>query len=221
MLARAVHILSKMKIYENILLGLIFYFSFSPRMQNYMFLITKDIFAACMMLLFLLAVFCMEQGEVSEKRAAFEISLFEIAVALLRNEGKYVILSSIVLMLFLIKENRKILLVSGVTIAISLGIFFNVLMPAFHITPSSRREALSVPFQQTARYFWECSDEVTTEELEAVSAVLDASSIGEKYNPVSAESVKNTFHEEATSKELTNYFKAWFKMGLKHPKVYV
>lgn len=146
-LAGSIRILNQMKVRENMLLGLIFYFAFAPRMQNYMFLITKDIVAACMLLMLLMSVFEMIQGDTSKKRALFAISLFGIAVALLRNEGKYVILGSIVIMMFLLEKHRKTLLVSGVTIAISVGVFFNVLMPVFHITPSSRREALSVPFQ--------------------------------------------------------------------------
>ncbi len=220
-LARAIQLLSKMKVQSNILVGIILYFAFAPRMQNYMFLLTKDIFAACMLLLFLMSVFSMTQGEVPKKRTMVEIILFGIGVALFRNEGKYIILSSIIVMLFLVKEHKKTLLTSGVVIAVILGLFFHVLMPALHITPASRREALSVPFQQTARYFRECRDEITEEELEAVSAVLDVNSIGEKYDPNISDPVKETFNEDAKSEELTAYFKVWLKMGLKHPKVYI
>lgn len=219
--AASVRLLAQMGVHENVLLGVISYFAFAPKIQNYMFLITKDIFSACMMLLFLMSVFRMVQGKTSGKRALVELSFFGIAAGLFRNDGRYIILGSVVIMLFIIKEYRKMLLVSGVTITVCLGLFFDVLMPAFHITPASRREALSVPFQQTARYFRDRREEVTEEEWEAVSAVLDANSIGEKYNPTNSDPVKATFHEEATQEELMTYFIVWFKMGLKHPRVYV
>lgn len=217
----AICLLAQAGIHENILLGLIAYFAFAPRTQNYMFVITKDVFSTCMMLLFLLSVFRMVLGKTSGKRTLAELSLFGVAMALFRNDGKYIILGSIVVMLFLIKEHRKTLLVSGITIAVCLVLFFDVLMPVFHITPTSKREALSVPFQQTARYFRDCEDEVTEEEWAAVSAVLNANTIGERYIPTRSDAVKGTFNEEATNDELMVYFKVWFQMGLKHPGVYV
>lgn len=219
--AIAIHILARRGIHENILLGLIAYFAFAPRIQCHMFLITKDVFSACMMLLFLLSVFQSNQGKVSEKRARTEIIFCGVAVGLFRNDGKYIILGSIVIMLFLIKEHRKMFLISGVTIAVCMGLFSNVLMPAFHITPTSRRESLSVLFQQTARYFRDYPEEITEEEWKAVSAVLDTDSIRERYNPEQARFVKYTFHEAATREELMTYFRIWFQMGLKHPGVYV
>lgn len=217
----SIHILARAGIHENILLGFIAYFAFAPRIQNYMFLITKDVLSGCMMLLFLLSLFQGIQGKTSWKRALAGIILCGVMSSLFRNEGKYVILASIVIIFFLVKEYRKMLLVSGITIAVCVGLFFDILMPAFHITSTSKREALSVPFQQTARYFRDYPDGITEEEWEAVSAVLDASTIGKIYVPTLSDRVKNTFREEATKEELMTYFKVWIQMGLKHPGVYV
>ena len=218
--AIAIRLLAQIGVHENVLLGVLVYFAFAPRIQNYMFVITKDVLASCMMLLFLLSVFQMIRGKISGKRAMIELGLFGIAMSLLRNDGKYIILGSIVIMLFLLKEHRKSLLVSGVTIVICLGLFFNVLMPALHITPTSRREALSVPFQQTARYFRDYREEVTEEEGEVVSAILNIYVIGSYYNPNRSDEVKETFREKASDEELLDYFRVWFQMGLKHPGVY-
>lgn len=51
--AASIRLFSEMGVHENILMGLIAYFAFAPKIQNYMFLITKDVFSACMMLLLL------------------------------------------------------------------------------------------------------------------------------------------------------------------------
>lgn len=217
--------LRKSGLHDTILISLLAYFAFAPQMQNYMFLITKDILAACALLLFLLSL-CriMKKSPGGNGRDIVAISLCGIAMGLLRNDGKYIILGSIIFALFLVKEYRKVLFASGSAIALVLGLFFNVLMPTFHITPASRREVLSVPFQQTARYFRDYRDEVTEEEWLAVDAVLDAETIGERYAPsvpTSADVVKGTFRKTATNVELLNYFKVWFQMGLKHPGVYV
>lgn len=216
-----VRILAQTKVHENVLVGFIAYFAFAPRINNYMFVITKDIFAVCMMMMFLLTMFQMIRGITTGNRALIELSVFGIGMGLLRNDGKYIILGSVVIMLLLLKGHRKALLISGAAIAICLGLFFKVLMPAFHITPGSRREALSVPFQQTARYFRDYPEQVTEEEWEAVNAVLNAGALAEKYEPRKADNVKNTFRENATSEDLKSYIKVWFQMGLKHPKVYL
>ena len=62
--AMSVRLLIQLGIRKNILLVLIVYFSFAPRIQNYMFLNAKDVLAACAMLVFLLSAFkiVMEQG---------------------------------------------------------------------------------------------------------------------------------------------------------------
>lgn len=44
--------------------------------------------------------------------------------------------------------------------------------------------------------------------------------IKENYNPEISDFVKNTFREESEDK-LSEYFKIWFEMFLKHPMVYV
>lgn len=110
---------------------------------------------------------------------------------------------------------------AGMMIAFVFVLFFNVAMPALHITHGSQREALSVPFQQTARYYRDYSKEVTEEEERIISAVLRTEGIGEKYRPETSDPVKGEFHKEATGEDLKAYFKVWFQMGLKHPGVYV
>lgn len=186
-----------------------------------LFLITKDVLAACGMLAFLLTIFRVLRDGIFGKKELAAVSLLGIVVGLLRNDGKYIILGSIVLMLFLLKEYRKRLLVSGIVIATALSLFFNVLMPALHITPTSKREMLSVPFQQTARYFRDYPNEVTPEEYAVISAVLDAETIGKMYNPTKSDAVKATYRESATREDLMRYFNVWYRMGLKHPGVYV
>lgn len=97
----------------------------------------------------------------------------------------------------------------------------SVLLPAWEITPGSRREMLSIPFQQTARYVRDAPEDITEEEKAAISAVLDFDKIGEVYNPVLSDPVKVTFNEKCTTEELMEYFKVWFRMLWKHPGIYI
>lgn len=96
-----------------------------------------------------------------------------------------------------------------------------IIMPALSITPGSIREALSIPFQQTARYIKELGDEVTDEEKETIDKILDYDLLAEVYEPELSDYVKGTYNESASRAELLDYFKVWFQMFLKHPNVYL
>ena len=71
-----------------------------------------------------------------------------------------------------------------------------------------KQEALSVCFQQTARYVKYHGDEVTQEEEEAIKKVLNYKDIGNLYDPNLSDPVKKTFKTESTSEDLKNYFKS-------------
>ena len=93
--------------------------------------------------------------------------------------------------------------------------------PALKITPGSKREMLSIPFQQTARFFRDHPDQVSTEEYFAVNRVLDAARIAENYDPEKSDAVKNTFNELASSEDLAAYFQAWLAEFKKDPGCYL
>ena len=115
------------------------------------------------------------------------------------------------------------------------GGFTKVVMPALDITPGSRREVLSIPFQQTARFVQKHdgahagitdgtgTDDglVTDEERAAIDAVLDYSTLASRYDPDKSDAVKNKFNEDATSEQLSAYFKVWIQMFFKDPESYL
>lgn len=91
---------------------------------------------------------------------------------------------------------------------------------ALQIGKGSAGEALSIPFQQTARMVREHGDELTDGDREAISAVLDYDNLGELYQPQTSDPVKGAFGHRATTEELMRYFAAWAGMGLRHLLAY-
>ncbi|MCR5576663.1 MAG: DUF6020 family protein [Oscillospiraceae bacterium] len=91
----------------------------------------------------------------------------------------------------------------------------------YDVIPGSRREALSLPFQQTARYLRDHGDDVTQEEREKIDAILDFEELPHYYSPMDSSSVKQFYRDETGIKELMTYFGAWLKMGLRHPSTYL
>jgi hypothetical protein len=213
----------KKNIRFGVILSVMIYYILAPRVQSYMFLITKDVFSSCFLLAFLVTAYRMlkEPEERSPKHFVL-LWLFACAAGMLRNDGKIVIGLSLIVMVFLMgKQLRKqLLLVTAAFFIVVFG-FNKVLMPALKITPVSSRVLYSIPFQQTARYVKEYADEVTEEEKEAIDAVLSYDELAELYTPQKSDAVKNTYKPEATKADMKRYFKVWFQMFFKHPGVYV
>lgn len=96
----------------------------------------------------------------------------------------------------------------------------SIITYCYQVQKDSSKEALSLPFQQTARYVRDYGNEIPKEEKEAIAKVLDYDKIPTVYLEMTADPVKTTFHAE-TNEDLFNYFKVWFKQFLKHPLCYI
>ncbi len=198
------------------------YFCISPRIQHYLFLNTKDImFTACLCLYMYLVY--LKLGDFTEctKKYYFVAVLSALGIFFFRNEGVYILLFSAFLVLVFYKKKRKMTLVFlGAVLAVNF-LWNSVLLPVCEVTPSSKREVLSLPFQQTARYLRDFPEEVTEEEKEAISQILEYDSLAELYNPNLSDSVKATYKFESTDEDFRKYIKVWAQMFLKHPDVYI
>lgn len=91
-----------------------------------------------------------------------------------------------------------------------------LLLPACGVEDNGPKEALSIPFQQTARYVRDYGHELTEEEEAVLSRVLDYEHLAELYDPVTSDPVKYTYHGEQTG-DLADYLGLWFRLVLRHP----
>jgi hypothetical protein len=118
------------------------------------------------------------------------------------------------------KNYKKVLLI--IITVLSLNTLYNkVILPYFKVTPTSIRETLSIPFQQTARYVKYHEKEITIKDREAINRLLSYNKIREKYNPELADPVKNTFNKDYTKEDLDAYWNIWLKGLKKHPITYI
>lgn len=141
--------------------------------------------------------------------------------ALLRNSGIYVVIPTAVLLaVYVRRPSRRAVWLSLAAAAVLYAGAVKVLYPrVLGIQDGSVAEALSVPFQQTARYVSEYPDEVTGYEREVIDSVLEYDALSQRYNPEVSDPVKITYRGDGS--RLPEYFKVWFLMFLKHPMVYV
>lgn len=193
------------------------YFVFSPRIQSYMFTITKDVLFAAFLLFFILTL----QNSQKEFMKNIGLVISSVCIILLRNDGKYMILLSALIIGILNRSSRRqMMLIAAGTICISV-FYGKVALPYFQITPGSRREMMSIPFQQTARYLRDAGIDVTSEEKKTIEQILDYEHLPELYDPNISDPVKATFNEQASSDDLKRYFRCWVQMFLKHPGIYL
>ena len=154
--------------------------------------------------------------------------LFEALVSLTRKNGFYVVLlTGVVLWLVWAKGcglKKSIVSACGLFIiatAAYLLISFG-LKTALKAEDGHGGEAFSLPFQITARYINQHSDELTDKETVAIEAVLgDVKTVAERYDPELADAVKALYIEDAGTGAVIEYFKVWISMFFKHPGTYI
>lgn len=212
--------LAYINISPKVNLILIAYFVFSPRLQNYMFLLSKDVCYTAFVMLHLIMFYNLITGT-KDKKYYIGFIISAIGILIFRNDGKYMLCITLIVAIFMLKETRKLFAVMFITIIVLNGLYNDVLLPGFQITPGSKREMLSIPLQQTARYKRDYPEDVTKEEKKAISAVLDYDNLEKLYVPSLSDNIKFTFKEEATSEQLKKYFQAWFQQFCRHPEVYI
>ena len=205
----------------------------SPYYTQYIGLIVKDNFYSYFILLFVIEViYMLVQGQEywHSRRHLLLLAVSVIGSLLFRNNGQYVIYPMMLLILIMLiaqrrkESGRRALAVAAVVFLASAGIAVGTqscLMQRYGIADGSIKEALSLPFQQTARYVKEHGDEVTKEERKAIRAVLPYQKLGERYDPKISDPVKDTYRTEASTKDLMNYLAVWLQQGLKHPVTYI
>ena len=208
--------LSRQRVKPSILLFLMLYIFLQPQIRNFLFMATKDgLYTACFLLL-MASVFRAGTGSQSKKDFLLLVTA-AVGMILLRNEGKYVLLLSGLLMAWAEPKDRKAVFCFTAAAAVfSLGLSYG-LYPALGFTRGGPQEALSVPFQQTARIVREHPEDISETERETIDKVLEYDRLADEYNPDTADQVKNLYRQDATSQELMDYFKIWTGLALRHP----
>ena len=197
------------------------YFAILPTWGDYAQMYVKDTLYAGVFCAFFTcaALFAAGKGKLSRPVAAGFVASAVLCV-LIRNNGLYVVAPSAAALIFAARgRTRKI--VAGAALAAAVAGFAvvnAVVLPAAGVEKGSVREALSLPFQQTARWCVRYPDEAA-EYRDVIDAVLDFDAVSANYDPRVSDPVKDTYHGDSDA--LGEYLKMWAKIGLRHPGLYV
>lgn len=220
-LSLTISYMTKLKISYKYRLIVLLIYSLVPMFPLYAMSGVKDVIFTSLIILYVMLIYHLiknKKDTLSIKKVILIILLL-IFIMLFRNNGFHIILLSFPFVLLINRKNLKKLLIIFI-IFLSFNTCYNkVILPHFKITPSSVREILSIPFQQTARYVK--YNKLTKEEYEIYDKVLDMSDLAKRYKPEISDPVKNKFNKYTTDKELKEYFSTWLKDLTKDPVTYV
>ena len=217
-LSYSIKFLHQEKVPILILMIILLIYIFVPIFPFYALSAFKDTYFALFMVLYIIEL-CKLIKYDYHKKDIFRLIIITLGVLLFRLNGIITIILSLPFFLIL-KRNKKPILITLVSVILVFGLY-NGLISIFNITPTSKREVLSIPFQQTARLVIEKEDIIDNMDKVLINQVIDYNSIKEKYNPELSDPIKNTFKNDATNENLINYFKVWSKYLIKEPRLYL
>ena len=166
-----------------------------PVTALYAFNMCKDVSAAPFVLIYvsqMLRIHHSEGAVMKDKRFMLQLGINAFALMLVRKPSMYALVFASIFLIIRYRGVRVRLAAAllGAAALFSVG-YSLLLLPALGVIPGETREMLSIPFQMTARYLNTYGNDVTPEELEAVSRVLDLESI-KNYDPRLSDPVKDT-----------------------------
>lgn len=223
-LSYTIKYLKKVNISLKVRVILLMIYSIVPMFPFYAMSAVKDTIYTSFMILYVIFLYNFitfnKDKKISNIKVIYVILLL-LLISLFRNNGIYVIVLSFPFIIFYSRKN----MIKTITIfAIFLSLttcYSKVILPYFKITNGSIREMLSIPFQQTARYVKNHGDEISEEDKKAIDKILIYDTIAERYQPELSDPVKNKYNKYATSDDLKEYFKAWYRGLTKHPGTYI
>ncbi|MDE6004440.1 MAG: hypothetical protein K2G88_03540 [Oscillospiraceae bacterium] len=190
----------------------------------------KDIWFGGIMLvlavtLWRIMVYCKTGTKKVPKFELIMLFIFSIATCLFRSNGLYafVFLLLFLFIYFLPKKQMQIL-ITATTALILAVIIKNPVYQALHVTQPDMIESLSIPAQQIACTIRD-GGELTDEQQELLSQVVDISQVPVRYAPQISDSIKNlvreTDNQEFIKTHKFEFLKLWIDLGLKYPKSYL
>lgn len=218
------------RIYLLMVLGI---YCFAPFYSNFATMTIKDtLFNTWILLYFVILINVLDEKEnMTKPGLVIPTVLSALGVMLFRNNGLIIIAGSslgLIVYFILQRETKNRIKIERIMFyaVFPLVLFVVVdkgLTGFFQAeTYSGGKEALSIPFQQTARYVKEYGSELTREEWQILDPVFeDEMKLGEIYDPNISDPVKRQFNVDCSNQDVKEYLLLWGKLFFKHPKVYV
>lgn len=225
-LSYSIYYMSKLRIRTGFRVLTLLFYGLLPWHANFALTTLKDTNFSFIMLLYIIFLSdCILHSEefFAKKSKLILFAVLNLLLMLLRNNGVYVLLVvDVILLIAFRKQWKKMLIPTVIPIFVYMVLIMHVLYPALKISPGSKAEMYSVPFQQIARLVKEQGDHIDKEDQEIIKKVLTKyDELPERYDPELADKVKSTYNKYTTSEEMSDFLKVWAKYLRKYPSIYV
>lgn len=222
-LARTFSFMRDFNVPDIFLWTALFFYGLSPVMQLFAISATKDVLFTAALLLFLLNLFrfCCRKDQFFQCRKqmiSFAGSAFFSMI--LRNNGFYIVLAVLVIMVAKCGKYRKKLLGIVVATGIAYGLYVGPCYDILQVTPGGVQEMLSVPLQQIARVHRYDYDSLDKQDLDLLYQIVPKEAL-DSYKATVSDFVKKDFQEEAFRDLKKEFFSLWCRWGVKHPLTYI
>ena len=195
-----------------------------PMYSFYTVSAVKDTLYTGFTILFVLWLYDIVENYMNKKisiKSLVYVFFVMLLMCLFRNNGIYLCVLTLPVLLIMNKANRLKIFILLIAIVGSMQINNKVIIPALGVSDGSVREALSIPFQQTARLVKYNESIITNEDKQVIDKVLEYDTLAERYESHLSDNVKNKYNKDTSKEDLLNYFKVWFKYLLKDPICYI
>ena len=199
------------------------FYGLSPVLQLFAVSTTKDVLFSAAQLIFLMNLirFCCKRKEFFLRKGqmiSFGLSAFFSMI--LRNNGLYIVVIILAVMLVACGEYRKKLALIVVGICLTYGVYVGPCYRILQVTPGGIEEMLSVPLQQMARVHKYDYDSLEQQDLELLYRIVPKEDL-DSYRATVSDFVKKGFQRDNFQDCKKEFFSLWLKWGIQHPLTYV
>lgn len=202
-------------------------FAFLPHHITYSATMWKDVPFGLTMLLLVVAMFRIMRGVGKSKVLNYVMFMIGgIGSSVFRTNGWYALVAAFLMLFLFFRKRCKELLIPWLAVLFIGWIMIDPAMTWLNVKRNNFLEGLSVPMQQVARVIVE-DCELTDEETEMLSHILDLERVPEVYWAQCCDPIKEEIRDEDPRRleylmvHQEEYLKLWIRLGLKHPWVYV
>ena len=142
--------------------------------------------------------------------------------SIIRNNAVYSVIPTAIISAALMIKYRQPLKQPLILILISVFAFWGYqdMIERAGVEPTEVAEALSIPFQQTARTVRDNKESITEQERGVIDEILVFDRLSASYDPVISDPVKNGCIRNFSKDAFSDYVVTWIKMFIKYPKSY-
>lgn len=200
------------------------YFALMPYHIMYSMTMWKDIFHGAFVLLYVLLFFRCMTGMRLKRFNYIGLTISALGVCLFRSNGFFAFVLTTLCFLLLWRLRKKGVLLIMVAVVAGSYVLKHPFLSAIGVSQTDLIESLSIPAQQIARVVDE-EYELTEEERELLSQVVDVDRIPGTYVYFGSDPIKNLVREKGNQEYIRthagDFIRLYVSLGMKYPSPYL